>query len=285
MEFKDKDRVTPIKLKDYIDFIVMPKERDMMRKNWRLPGHPGFIAVSGLEMYVRPVVHLWCEQSLQAELEALRDAKLRTKRAQQPLSQQQQPSSYIRQTKPTINDQKSSQSQKEASVPINRILVKAAVSTAISTSPTLQQAQSRVENGEKSEKVNKAVEIEESGEIDNRNSDESKGDEKDCGDRGYEDYKRQDKDGVSENFIPPEKGKTLDNRFTDKVNQDSRKDNLSCGEALGAAPLSAALLASSTFLPAGPPTSPPQRLPPASSSSQPPGLMSQNRTKDAVTYE
>ncbi|KAF9139585.1 hypothetical protein BG015_001965 [Linnemannia schmuckeri] len=93
MQYNDKDRVTPIKLKDYIDFEVMPKEREMMRKSWRLPGHPGFIAVSGLEAYIRPVVRLWYEQSLETELETIRDAKLRTTRLQQPqqkLDQQQQ---------------------------------------------------------------------------------------------------------------------------------------------------------------------------------------------------
>ncbi|KAF8931395.1 hypothetical protein BGZ47_011861 [Haplosporangium gracile] len=94
MKYNDKDRVTPIKLQDYIDFEVMPKEREMMRKSWRLPGHPGFIAVSGLEAYIRPVVHLWYEQSLETELETIRDAKLRPTRLQQPqqkLDQQQQP--------------------------------------------------------------------------------------------------------------------------------------------------------------------------------------------------
>jgi hypothetical protein len=89
MRYDDKDQVTPIKLKDYIDFEVMPKDREMMRKSWRLPGHPGFIAVSGLEAYIRPVVRLWCEQSLQAELEALRDAKLKAARLQQQQQQQQ----------------------------------------------------------------------------------------------------------------------------------------------------------------------------------------------------
>lgn len=99
MAYSDKDRVTALKLKDYIDFEVMPKDRDMMRKSWRLPGHPEFIAVSGLEAYIRPIICLWYEQSLGAELETIRDAKLKSYRSQRPQQPLQQP------TSPTPNSQ------------------------------------------------------------------------------------------------------------------------------------------------------------------------------------
>ncbi|KAG9067120.1 hypothetical protein KI688_011901 [Linnemannia hyalina] len=99
MAYSDKDRVTALKLKDYIDLEVMPKDREMMRKSWRLPGHPDFIAVSALEANIRPVVRLWYEQSLEAELETIRDAKLKSTRSQQPL-RPPTPKSQPRQAKP-----------------------------------------------------------------------------------------------------------------------------------------------------------------------------------------
>ncbi|KAF9542977.1 hypothetical protein EC957_001413 [Mortierella hygrophila] len=102
MAYSDKDRVTALKLKDYIDLEVMPKDREMMRKSWRLPGHPDFIAVSALEANIRPVVRLWYEQSLEAELETIRDAKLKSTRSQQPQQplRPQTPNSQPRQAKP-----------------------------------------------------------------------------------------------------------------------------------------------------------------------------------------
>ncbi|KAF9289175.1 hypothetical protein BGZ88_007860 [Linnemannia elongata] len=99
MAYSDNDRVTALKLKDYIDFEVMPKDREMMRKSWRLPGHPEFIAVSALEAYIRPVIRLWYEQSLEAELEAIRDAKQKSTRSQQTQQPLQPP------TPPTPNSQ------------------------------------------------------------------------------------------------------------------------------------------------------------------------------------
>ncbi|KAG0294393.1 hypothetical protein BGZ96_001305 [Linnemannia gamsii] len=137
MRYGDNDQVTPIKLKDYIDFEVMPKDREMMRKSWRLPGHPGFIAVSGLEAYIRPVVRLWCEQSLQAELEALREAKLRTARLQeqqllvlQPQSQQkldQQQQQPLRPLPPNLQPRQvklnSKQRQSQLRSPLNGTIV------------------------------------------------------------------------------------------------------------------------------------------------------------------
>lgn len=99
MAYSDKDRVTALKLKDYIDFEVMPKDREMMRKSWRLPDHPEFIAVSGLEAYIRPVVCLWYEQSLETEFKTIRDSKLKPSRSQRPQQPLQPP------TPPTPNSQ------------------------------------------------------------------------------------------------------------------------------------------------------------------------------------
>ncbi|KAF9091049.1 hypothetical protein BGX29_011142, partial [Mortierella sp. GBA35] len=185
MGHRDKDRVTATKVKDYIDFEVMPKERDMMRKSWRLPGHPGFIAISGLEAYIRPVMQLWCEQALSDELEMMRDKKLKANQAQQQLQQQlqqqhqqqQQPQHQQQQQKPPAQ-QKPPQSQPTPQIqnllrtfPQQKppqqtkqpILEMATITTAVTTASmtttmTIHQEGSQAEDGEVVENEDKEVE-------------------------------------------------------------------------------------------------------------------------------
>ncbi|KAF9131495.1 hypothetical protein BGW39_001741 [Mortierella sp. 14UC] len=159
--------------------------------------------------------------------------------------------------------------------------VKTGVPTASSTILTVQQAQIQIEDGKKNEKANKDTAIEKTEEIDeHENGDEVKDESTDCEDRGCDDNKTQDKDGGSGKLVAPDEDKDPGNQTAGKDNQDDEKGALAAEKVSGATPLSAALLASSTFLPAGPPTSPPQRPPPTPPSSQLSGFMSQFRAKD-----
>ncbi|KAG0372417.1 hypothetical protein BGX24_000274 [Mortierella sp. AD032] len=280
MHYEDKDRVTPIKLKDYIDFAVMPKEREMMKACWRLPGHPGFMAVSGLELYVRPVVHLWCEQSLQAELEALRDTKLRANRVQQPQPQQppelQRFSSHLRQTKPIPKTRQQSLPQKQAFVPATRMPVKAVVTAATSTTSTNQQAhiqrddRGKVENANKDRKVEKPKEIDEQ-----ENGIVTRGE-----DKNIEDEDKQDRDVGSGKHIAPEKDQ---GHQTEAVDYQGADKSAATGEGVSGATLLSALVApptSTLSLPDSPVLPSRRPPPPTPPSSQSPGFTNQFRAND-----
>ncbi|KAG0257970.1 hypothetical protein BGZ95_005089 [Linnemannia exigua] len=282
MHYEDKDQVTPIKLKDYIDFVVMPKERDMMKESWRLPGHPGFMAVSGLELYVRPVVNLWCEQSLQAELDALRDTKLRASREQQPLPQQtpeqQRLSSQLRQTKPIPKTRQQPLPQKPPFIPAKRRSVKAVVTAATSTTLTNRRAEVWRDDKGKFQSSNKDSEKPE--EVDEQEDGiETRGE-----DKYIDNDDKQDRDGGSGNHIVPEKDsdqghqtETIDDQYVDK--------GAAAGEGVtGTTLLSASVAPStSTLLPLDSPSLPLPSLrlpPPTQPSSQPPGFSSRIRAND-----
>lgn len=279
MHYDDKDQVTPIKLKDYIDFEVLPKDREMMRKSWRLPGHPGFIAVSGLEAYIRPVVRLWCEQSLQAELEAIRDAKLRTARSQQQQQPLRPPPPNLqpRQAKPKPKSKpKLRQSQLQS--PMKSTLVSSKrqpMNTASTTTATTDRAEGRKEGNDSVEHGD--TETHDS----RRTAGQEKSDETKDDDQDNTNSNSDNRDGISGDHTTCNITES-DDRATDR---DDDQDNTTTRGVSMATAISSKLVASSTLtlpstssLPAT--ASTPNKSPPTPPSSPPLVRESQIRAKD-----